>query len=431
MLELHDNSPSVDVPDAEYFRLLGYPPGHEPEARALELSAATRRWYHAHGRPWVYLRETNAVKVEAGRVRIHEIEFASAELHEQLAAARTDRVILAALSAGPECEQRARELWQEGKPDEYFFMEVFGSAVVENLVTLATAEICAWAEQNRLTALPHYSPGYSGWDVADQCQLLELIRSLPDAAALPGELSALESGMLRPKKSLLALFGVTRESGPVRLRPGLVPCDRCACSPCPYRRAPYRHLPLQLEDVRRLQANHRKDSLPEVAIPPLDLSGKYSLNPRVLRKWAEDRLHMTFQPDGSVRAIFRYDGTTCSNLGHALSFDYAITLAPPSDYYRVLQAVCVPAAGDLGHKSMCAYQTDGEAFARSLADEQPLLGRPLREVFTWQRHFSPSGCYCDADGRAHKWGQVFEVIHFALAQRTKSIRHGQTLQFVK
>ena len=43
----------------------------------------------------------------------------------------------------------------------------------------------------------------------------------------------------------------------------------------------------------------------------------------------------------------------------------------------------------------------------------------MNEVLTWQRASSPSGCYCDADRRAHKWGLVLEVIHYALAQREK------------
>jgi hypothetical protein len=56
---------------------------------------------------------------------------------------------------------------------------------------------------------------------------------------------------------------------------------------------------------------------------------------------------------------------------------------------------------------------------RAVASEKPLLGRPLDDVLEWQRPRSPSGCFCDADRRAHKWGLVFEVIHFTLVQREK------------
>ena len=40
-------------------------------------------------------------------------------------------------------EKQAR---QEEKPDEYFFLETFGSAVVEHLITVAGARLCAWAD---------------------------------------------------------------------------------------------------------------------------------------------------------------------------------------------------------------------------------------------------------------------------------------------
>jgi hypothetical protein len=60
---------------------------------------------------------------------------------------------------GPEVEAEAQRLWREEKPDEYFFLEIFGSAVVEHLVTITGARLCAWAEGRHLAVLPHYSPG--------------------------------------------------------------------------------------------------------------------------------------------------------------------------------------------------------------------------------------------------------------------------------
>ena len=58
----------------------------------------------------------------------------------------------------------------------------------------------------------------------------------------------------------------------------------------------------------------------------------------------------------------------------------------------------------------------------SIATEKPLLGRPLNDVLAWARMPNPSGCYCDLERRLHKWGLVFEVIHFALVQREKEGR---------
>jgi hypothetical protein len=121
--------------------------------------------------------------------------------------------------------------------------------------------------------------------------------------------------------------------------------------------------------------------------------------------------------DRSVEALFRYEGTTCSNLGRPLAYDYVIKLDGPENGYRIRQSTCVPAPGDIGHAAMCEYISDGEKLTAAIARECPLVGRPLNDVLSWKRPFSPAACYCDAESRMHKWGLVLEVIHFALAKR--------------
>ena len=68
--------------------------------------------------------------------------FTSKRLHTTLAHAEAHGVILVVASAGQEAEEEAQRLWLEEKPDEYFFLEVFGSAVVEHLMTMAGAALC-------------------------------------------------------------------------------------------------------------------------------------------------------------------------------------------------------------------------------------------------------------------------------------------------
>ena len=126
--------------------------------------------------------------------------------------------MLVAVSAGKECEEKARELWQEEKPDEYFFLETFGSAVAEHLIALASGSICGWADGQGAAALPHHRPGYSGWHVLDQIKLWNLIRQ-EWASQLDHRLEVLDSGMLRPKKSLLAVIGLTRDFEKARHSP--------------------------------------------------------------------------------------------------------------------------------------------------------------------------------------------------------------------
>ena len=416
MFELTETNPPVDVPEFEYRRLLGYPGNHVLAGRARELAEAARKWFAENGRPWIHARETDTLELQDGKLLLAGTAFSSRQLHDSMAASQAHRAVLVAVSAGKECEEYARRLWLESKPDEYFFMEMFGSAVVEQLMTVANGRICGWADAHGMVALPHYSPGYSGWDVADQIKLWQLVRSNhgPD---FPGELEVMESGMLRPKKSLLAVVGVTRRLETGRRFAKLVPCNNCSLPRCQYRRAPYRQALPQVEDIHQLQNSGDNNGTVPARHSALDRNAKYSVNSRALQKWSRERLRLNFLPDGLVEALFRYEGTTCSNLGRALEFDYRVKLGAARDAHRILETGCAPASGDNGHAQQCEYLKDAGALMRSIAAEKPLLGQPLNDVLAWKRPPNPSGCYCDRERRDHKWGLVFEVLHYALAQR--------------
>jgi len=239
VLELSEENAVVDVPESEYVRLLGLPRGYKPSGRVRELADWARQWYRDHGTPWWYARQITQLGSDDTHIHIDGARFGSSTLRDTVETTQAQSVIVVAASAGGECEQHARDLWDDGKPDEYFFLEIFGSAVVETLVTAASYRLCAWADEAGLTLLPHDSPGYPGWDVAEQGRLLDRIAA--GARYVFGDrLDALESGMLRPKKSLLAVFGVADRSWQEQSAAKLIPCERCALRGCRYRRAPYR-----------------------------------------------------------------------------------------------------------------------------------------------------------------------------------------------
>lgn len=429
MLELFETNPIVTVQESEYQRLLGFPKSYLMQGHMRELADAARQWYAKNGRPWFYARQFDRPKLVDGKLQIGGTAFSSKPLHDQFAEAEADSAVLVAVSAGRECEEHAQQLWRESKPDEYFFLEIFGSAVVEQLVTVASGHICGWADRHGAAALPHYSPGYSGWDISDQVKLWNLLQQKA-TARLKGKVNVLETGMLQPKKSLLGVFGLTPRLEKARRLAKLIPCETCSLSHCQYRRAAYQHAPPQIEDVRALsQAVENIDGPNQVSVLPA--GAKYSVNHRALEKWSRERLRLEFSRVGDVEAVFHYEGTTCSNMGRALEYDYRVKLAPPAEGYRILEMHCAPRPGDTGHQFQCEYLNDAGAFMRNIAAEKPLLGRPLNDVLTWKREYNPSGCFCDLSRREHKWGLVLEVIHFALAQREKLLPNGQTGTILK
>jgi hypothetical protein len=400
MIELVDTAPSVQVQAPEYVRLLGYPRDRVLEGRAAELADWARAWYAEHGRPWTVAREAARLELRDGLVEIDGVPFETKHVHDSLRQAGADTIVVAAVSAGAELEQEAQRLWRDERPDEYFFLEIFGSAVVEHLITVAGARLCAWADQAGRAVLPHYSPGYPEWDISEQRQLRSVAAGR-SGRGLPGPLDVLESGALSPKKSLLAVFGITPHVDRVRRLTELVPCETCSFQPCAFRRAPYRR------GLRR-----------SIGPAPAEMAARpYAINVRALRRWAGERLSLEIHGDGTVDARFRYDGTTCTNMGRPLSFDYAVTLGPREDGYPILEQRCGPAPGDRNYTYMCEYLREGDRLLEAVARETPLLGRPLAAVLEWQRPAAVAGCYCEAESRQHKWGLVLETIHYALSQR--------------
>lgn len=399
-METFDSQPEHQVQEAEYLRLLGYPRGHEPGGRVKELMTWARDWYAQHGHPWVYYRRVG-LQAEVATLRLDGEEFGSPRLREHLQQHHATGAVLVAVSAGRECEEHARVLWHEGKPDEYFFLEIYGSAVVEDLVARTSGRLCDAVNRDGLMAVPHYSPGYAGWDVAEQNKLFELITGRA-GQPLSGPLEVLSSGMLKPKKSLLAVFGLAPLSAP---RPAALatPCEGCSFTPCRYRRAPYRH-----------QAGSVSDRTPGQSETGPTPEPRYTVNARALRKWATERVRLDLQADGTIEAVFRFDGTTCSH--QPLAFDYRVRLGTAADGHVILESSCRPAPDDEGHKLTCSYLADGEDHLREIAADRPLLGRSLDEVFAWSRESAPVGCHCAPASRAHKWGLALEAIHYALAQ---------------
>ena len=192
-----------------------------------------------------------------------------------------------------------------------------------------------------MAVLPHYSPGYPEWAIDEQPRLLDLInRSRQRMPPVPVEV--LESGMLRPKKSLLAVFGVTRHVERVQRLTDLIPCDNCSFLTCQYRRTPYRRAPEPVNpELSALGGDRVAVDAPRVI--PLNRAASYTVNVKALQRWSDERLSMEQRADGTIDAVFRYEGTTCTNMGRPLQFQYRVTLGPREEGYPIREQQCAPA----------------------------------------------------------------------------------------
>ncbi len=417
-MQLTETNPIVDVNEREYQRLLGLPPEYVMAGRMAELAQWASQWYAERGRPWVYARKATSLDLKGEGVRLEGTPLGSRELLERLKKAEAHDAVLVAIGAGPEAEEEARLHWDEERPDQYFFLEIYASAVVEHLTTAVGARLCEWADQQGMAVLPHYSPGYQGWDLRDQKALLQLMQN--GSQTFPSRLEILSSGMLRPKKSQLAVFGLTRQTELTARLTELVPCHTCSYSPCRYRRAAYRMADYRIEGVPRTKTNDEEQVAGRAAVPdvasPLTRDAKYGYNEGALKRWSKERLNMERRPDGGVHARFLFDGNTCSNMGRPLAFIYTIELAPPEAGYRIVAGDCRPPEGDEGYKLMCSALENPELAMIQIQHEKPLLDQPLDDVLEWEPNLMPSGCLCSRAGRLHKWRLALQTLHYRLVK---------------
>ena len=231
---------AAEVEPAELNRLLGMPRQRALEGELAARAEGARGWYAASGRPRILARRADVVAIESERVRLDGGRvLAGRALVERLGRGRAHAALVVAITAGPEVDAETERLWMDDRPDESFFLDRLATGVVERLVLRATTWLCREASLLGETALPHLSPGCGAWDFGEQRPLWEwLAGGASERELAPFEM--MESGMLKPKLSLLAVIGLTRDAGAVGSElTASVACRACDLAPCAFRRAPF------------------------------------------------------------------------------------------------------------------------------------------------------------------------------------------------
>ena len=197
---------AATVPAAAVATHLGLPTAPAVLDEWRWLIEAARRGCVKHAVIWVGLRQFPIRHIAAdfvelaGGARLHSPSLAS-----RFRDAGVSGLVAGALCAGHDLDRAVRRLWDAGRPDEAMGLNAYGSALIEEVRwRLFTRLREVLGEQDRFV-LPYLSPGYEGWPLEDQ---ENLFTALADAV---GPVELLDSGGLRPSKSALVVFGVTRE----------------------------------------------------------------------------------------------------------------------------------------------------------------------------------------------------------------------------
>jgi hypothetical protein len=128
-------------------------------------------------------------------------------------------------TAGAEIGMRSRKAMQEGDLVRGYVYDVIGSEIVEAAADLMQTELEKEVNATGMRITNRYSPGYCGWDVAEQHKLFQL---LPDNYC---GIRLTESALMDPVKSISGIIGIGRD---VKLNP--YTCGMCDMKDCYYRK---------------------------------------------------------------------------------------------------------------------------------------------------------------------------------------------------
>ncbi len=127
-------------------------------------------------------------------------------------------------TAGAEIGIRSRASMKDGDLLRGYVYDVIGSEVVENAADRMQEELRLEVAASGLKITNRFSPGYCGWDVAEQHKLFSFF---PENYC---GISLTESSLMNPVKSVSGLIGIGRD---VRYAP--YQCHLCEDKNCIYR----------------------------------------------------------------------------------------------------------------------------------------------------------------------------------------------------
>jgi len=206
--------------------VLGYKEGEDRElvsglieeilTESKEISNIKAQYAIFHG--VLFDNDTKSVEINNSSFHIKKIVFGQIK--------KSDSVAIFLCTAGEEIGIRSRKAMQERDLLKGYIYDVTGSEIVEAAADLMQAELEKSMLGSGKKITNRYSPGYCGWDVAEQHKLFQLI---PDNFC---RIRLTESALMDPVKSVSGIIGIGKD---VKSNP--YTCRLCDLKDCIYRRA--------------------------------------------------------------------------------------------------------------------------------------------------------------------------------------------------
>lgn len=221
---------ALEIDPAEVLRFQGYKKGAAPPDRdVLALFEAALALGRRLIAPRAVVRWVAVTRGEADALEAGGVALAIPKIGQSWGA--VEWIVAGLCTVGDALERRVAELWAARELPLAAMLDSVGSAAAESLAEYVNDVLCqeglarGWKVTNRI------SPGYGGWDVAQQAELFRLCAGDPIGVTLNA------ARFMTPVKSISLLAG----AGPAaRVDHYFSQCARCWMRDCAYRRVPAR-----------------------------------------------------------------------------------------------------------------------------------------------------------------------------------------------
>lgn len=213
------------LPTAEDLEgVIGYATGEAPEP-LIHLIAEVRNELASLDQARAEYRVFKQIKCNdnARTIEIEGVVFdVKPIIHSQIR--YTEDAALFIATAGPEVGLRSHNSMKGGDLLRGYVYDLIGSEVAENAAARMHEELKGSAELLGMKITNRFSPGYCGWDVAEQQKLFSFFNDNYCGITLT------ESSLMNPVKSVSGIIGIGAR---VKFRD--YPCKKCNDRNCIYR----------------------------------------------------------------------------------------------------------------------------------------------------------------------------------------------------
>lgn len=221
MLEQELSYQDLNIPSSEIYEAMGYKDSM-PDATVAEETASLLKRIIPSLRPrFLFFITDGMIDMEKETLTVQDTVFHIGKtIARQLRGSETFAFF--AVTAGSEFETFQHTLQKEDDMLKIYIADSLGSIIAEKTADCMESALAASIEEKGWKHTNRYSPGYCGWEVAEQQKLFSLF-----PVASPCGIRLTESSLMIPIKSVSGVIGIGSTVRKLEYTCGLCTYENC------------------------------------------------------------------------------------------------------------------------------------------------------------------------------------------------------------